>query len=204
MALPLPSLYTLLFTIGASRADFQLLVGQSVGKGKQDPLMTNSATAHLMSHLKNTSKIKELTIFSDGASSTYHARKVHEKGTNWSNAAEGLPLFNSKHKFSLCKINIFNEWTLLPFPVKRSWRPPQSLGNLEFPSKVRIFLRAKMEKILLTASGQTKRQFALSYKDEYSRLKNIQIFVRIRIFVYGRIFGDLPNIRPFYRIFILN
>ena len=46
-----------------------------------------------------------------------------------------------------------------------------------------------------TSSGQTKRQFALSYEDEYSGLKNV------RILVYGRMFGLFPNIRPFYRIF---
>ena len=43
-------------------------------EGKQDPLMTNTATAHLMSYLAKETSIKELTIFSDGASSTYHAR----------------------------------------------------------------------------------------------------------------------------------
>ena len=40
---------------------------------KQDPLMTNTATSHLMSHLATTTKLTHITIFSDGASSTYHA-----------------------------------------------------------------------------------------------------------------------------------
>ena len=48
-------------------------------EGKQDPLMTNTATAHLMSYLAKETCIKELTIFSDGASSTYHARYVHPR-----------------------------------------------------------------------------------------------------------------------------
>lgn len=36
--------------------------------------MTNTATAHLMSYLEKETGIRELQIFSDGASSTYHAR----------------------------------------------------------------------------------------------------------------------------------
>ena len=50
-------------------------------------------------------------------------------------------------------------------------------------------------------SGQTKRRFPPSYENEHSRLKNIRIFVFVRMFVFGRIFGVLTNIRPFYRIF---
>ena len=49
----------------------------------------------------------------------------------------------------------------------------------------------------LWRSGQTKRRFALSYEDECSELKNVRIFVFVRMFVYGRIFIILPNIRPF-------
>ena len=53
----------------------------------------------------------------------------------------------------------------------------------------------------LFISGQTKRWFSPSYEDEYSGLNNFRIFVFVRIFVYGRIFGFLPNIRQFYRIY---
>ena len=49
--------------------------------------------------------------------------------------------------------------------------------------------------------AKRKGNFPFRTKNECPGLKNIRIFVFVRIFVYGRIFGLLPNIRPFYRIY---
>ena len=46
------------------------------GQSKQDPLLTNTASAHLFSHLSKKTSIKNITVFSDGASSTYKASEA--------------------------------------------------------------------------------------------------------------------------------